>query len=688
MSSEFLEKIRNIIVTLLVLFISILNTWIAFCSLPVHAEESTGWGLSSNAGNYYHSGTYTDQWGNECSVEYYSVLPDSNYFYGFVRSDASVGEYDNVYLYSLVRYQLGSGQTPAIWDDMNKYDNYFFNRKSGLDDKAYSQQTFETYYFKNGSEYVSTFNCSSGSKLYIYSVQPEKYGKKYHEVNLSFSLPVFNSYDAMLKYCLAGDTSGLVNGGSIDNPNFQDAAYAFTGFTANNKMTATWTGTTERTYLQDQEVEEYVRVNYYFADKEAQDTIKQADAYPDEFATADKTLTIDVSGLKPDNENWFLRYIRITPCYRQAGLGAWGDFYHGSDVYVYFDVNGKVESIVQNSVPTDGEVIGNNISLIGFRYDTSFHAEFVDVWSNAVNCSAFDLGGSQYLSLGVKALYYNGQSKDIDFVSLDRKNLVWDKTFDSFKTFNGSGIKQLFFTPYIKTGVNNPWNKGNSIVIDFDVNGNATSSFDTGDDGTVHLSDFKLTGVVWNKPMLAYGTITWTGTTANSDMSIVPDSDTLVVCSYPVYDSSLNESYETYDTVTIGKGSIRVYIDSLIDKYTNAGKTWNGEMWLTPCYKKGGVLYMGEPVIVNCTKGTVSDIEVDESTGTANQVDKTDENKSYADAILSSGNNFFSIVKGLIASMQQLPELIATLFSFLPGWVNALIAGSIFVIFVCRILGR
>ena len=353
MKKETLEKIRNILEHLFEIFIFILIMLITFGSLSVHAEESTGWGLSSNAGNYYHSGTYTDQWGNECSVEYYSVLPDSNYFYGFVRSDASVGEYDNVYLYSLVRYQLGSGQTPAIWDDMNKYDNYFFNRKSGLDDKAYSQQTFETYYFKNGSEYVSTFNCSSGSKLFIYSVQPEKYGKKYHEVNLSFSLPVFDSYDAMLKYCLAGDTSGLVNGGSIDNPDFQDAAYAFTGFTANNKMTATWTGTTERTYLQDQEVEEYVRVNYYFADKEAQDTIKQADAYPDEFATADKTLTIDVSGLKPDDENWFLRYIRITPCYRQAGLGAWGDFYHGSDVYVYFDVKGNIEKVIQKSKPTD-----------------------------------------------------------------------------------------------------------------------------------------------------------------------------------------------------------------------------------------------------------------------------------------------------------------------------------------------
>lgn len=670
MKRESLEKIRNILEHLFELFIFILIMLITFVSLSVHAEESnvqqelTGKVTVSVVNDYYgYDGVVTYEFKNNVNLDNFDVC-------GFLNTrvsdtDSSVTTQTIDFLYRNKK----DGDISFVSDAV-----VITNVSTSGNVKPYysASQTLQSFCYDQSRVRVN-------SNIVWFSFYEYEGG----------TYPVAKDNASAQNYLLTGDTSGIINGGgSIDNPDFEDSAYAFTGFTANNKMTATWTGTTERSYLKDQEVEEYVRLNYYFADKEAQDTVKQADAYPDEFATSDKTLTIDVSGLKPDDENWFLRYIRITPCYRQAGLGAWGDFYHGSDVYVYFDVNGKVESIVQNSVPTDGEVIGNNISLIGFRYDTSFHAEFVDVWSNAVNCSAFDLGGSQYLSLGVKALYYNGQSKDIDFVSLDRKNLVWDKTFDSFKTFNGSGIKQLFFTPYIKTGVNNPWNKGNSIVIDFDVNGNATSSFDTGDDGTVHLSDFKLTGVVWNKPMLAYGTITWTGTTANSDMSIVPDSDTLVVCSYPVYDSSLNESYETYDTVTIGKGSIRVYIDSLIDKYTNAGKTWNGEMWLTPCYKKGGVLYMGEPVIVNCTKGTVSDIEVDESTGTANQVDKTDENKSYADAILSSGNNFFSIVKGLIASMQQLPELIATLFSFLPGWVNALIAGSIFIIFVCRILGR
>ena len=105
----------------------------------------------------------------------------------------------------------------------------------------------------------------------------------------------------------------------------------------------------------------------------------------------------------------------------------------------------------------------------------------------------------------------------------------------------------------------------------------------------------------------------------------------------------------------------------------------------------GGIVYFVNYKEENDKKVTSKEynnvIDNDESNTNSNQ-NKTDENKSYADAILSSGNNFFSIVKGLIASMQQLPELIATLLSFLPGWVNALIAGSIFVIFVCRILGR
>ena len=170
---------------------------------------------------------------------------------------------------------------------------------------------------------------------------------------VSGNYPIAESHEAAENYLLTGDTSGLVSSGSIDNPDFQDTAYAFTGFTANNKMTATWTGTTERTYLKDEDVEEYVRVSYGFADKDAPDGIKQVDNDTTEYAAADKSLTADVSDLVPDDDSWFLRYVQVIPCYRQAGLGVWGNFYHGIPNVIYFNKDGSIEKIIQKTKPTD-----------------------------------------------------------------------------------------------------------------------------------------------------------------------------------------------------------------------------------------------------------------------------------------------------------------------------------------------
>lgn len=469
-----------------------------------------------------------------------------------------------------------------------------------------------------------------------------------------------------------------------DPPDTADESYCFTGFTMNSK-TARWTGTTERSFAKEVDVEEYVKVSYAWATTTEPDNLGELQSYDGEFPTNDKQLTLPWSEMEKGKIDFqFIRQVKIFPCYRVPHLA----YYIGQPVTIYYNADGTIDKIEQTTIPTDSETIGNDISLIGFRYDNSFHAEWVDVWSNGVNKSAFDLSGSQYLSLGVKAVYYDGSKSDIDFYSLDRKNLTWNKPFSDFKVNNGSPIKSLYFIPYTKTGVNNPWNKGNSTVVNFDENGNASSSFDTGDDGTVHLDDFKLTGVVWNKPVVKNGTITWTGTTPNSDLLFVPDSDTLVTATYPRYDANLNTSYETWSTTTIGKGSMKVNVDYLIDYYKNSELAWNGEMWLTPCYKKGGVLYMGEPVIINCLKGTVSDIVVDKDSGKAEQIDKTDQNKSDADSILNVGNQFYSIINGLIGSLQQLPALLTAIFGFLPSSIINLLYASFAVIIICRILGR
>ena len=652
---------------IIALTLGVLVSAVLFSMPSVHASESSGWSLSSNAGIYKWEfiEIFEDDQTYMTKASMTLDASDQSYFYAFVRLPSDT--YTSGFEWRAVRYKIG--QDYDISKDQN---SLFFTENPMLYEFSY----------RFGKESTDTLNDSVVRIGDGEGVSLNFNNRKFHSLAVVPFLPCFESFDALRAYCVSGDKSGLVSVPEL--PDTTDETYTFTGFSINSK-TARWTGTTERSFAKEVDVEEYVKVSYAWATTTEPDNLGELQSYDGEFSTSDKQLTLPWSEMESGKTDFqFIRQVKIFPCYRVPHLA----YYIGQPVTIYYNADGTIDKIEQTTIPTDSETIGNDISLIGFRYDNSFHAEWVDVWSNGVNKSAFDLSGSQYLSLGVKAVYYDGSKSDIDFYSLDRKNLTWNKPFSDFKVNNGSPIKSLYFTPYTKTGVNNPWNKGNSTVVNFDENGNASSSFDTGDDGTVHLDDFKLTGVVWNKPVVKNGTITWTGTTPNSDLLFVPDSDTLVTATYPRYDANLNTSYETWSTTTIGKGSMKVNVDYLIDYYKNSELAWNGEMWLTPCYKKGGVLYMGEPVIINCLKGTVSDIIVDKDSGKAEQVDKTDQNKSDADSILNVGNQFYSIINGLIGSLQQLPALLTAIFGFLPSSIINLLYASFAVIIICRILGR
>lgn len=650
MKQETINK--NKLITILcavALTLGVLVSAVLFSDTPVHAAGN----LTSEyyVYNYFdlpsgrHSETKFTFSTSATNIVGISSLISDNYF------NFSIKFYDSAdrKLYSL----------PSNLCTWHTEGTYYKNPELNYSDDNISNHFLTTAYY-------GTYNSDNGLMSVTYEC----------------NFPVFDTYDHALAYVQNGNEDGMLNKPEL--PNNNDETYCFTGFTMNGKI-ARWNGTTERSYAKEVDVEEYVKVSYAWATTTEPDNLGELQFYDGEFPTSDKQLTLPWSEMEKGKTDFqFIRQIKIFPCYRVPHLA----YYIGQPVTIYYNSDGTVDKIEQTTIPSDSETIGNNISLIGFRYDNSFHAEWVDVWSNGANKSAFDLSGSQYLSLGVKAVYYDGSKSDIDFYSLDRKNLTWNKSFSDFKENNGSPIKSLYFTPYTKTGANNPWNKGNSTVVNFDENGNASSSFDTGDDGTVHLDDFKLTGVVWNKPVVKNGTITWTGTTPNSDLLFVPDSDTLVTATYPRYDADLNTSYETWSTTTIGKGSMKVNVDYLIDYYKNSELAWNGEMWLTPCYKKGGVLYVGDPVIINCLKGTVSDIVVDKDSGKAEQIDKTDQNKSDADSILNVGNQFYSIINGLIGSLQQLPALLTAIFGFLPSSIINLLYASFAVIIICRILGR
>lgn len=86
MSLEFLEKIRNILEYLFVLFIFILIMLITFGSLHVHAADQ--WTLSSNSGSYDVVVKYYNPDKKLHATETYTTnsefFGNSNYFYGAV----------------------------------------------------------------------------------------------------------------------------------------------------------------------------------------------------------------------------------------------------------------------------------------------------------------------------------------------------------------------------------------------------------------------------------------------------------------------------------------------------------------------------------------------------------------------------------------------------------------------------
>lgn len=590
-------------------------------AIPVHAAETKSFVLNTFKGDYTYSYSNTNTSSNnyrECFTGYLHFTDEK--FYAFVydtETNPSLG------MFRLFYYDSGSGKVKVYQNDIKSTYNF----PSGFkDESAY----FNIYYVdqENNKKWAHNYICAFS--VQSYNTDPE----------FSSDLMIFNSESSMLSYCQAGDTSGIINGGSIDNPDFEDTAYSFTGFTANNKMTATWTGTTERTYLQDQEVEEYVRVNYYFADKEAQDTIKQADAYPDEFATADKTLTIDVSGLKPDNENWFLRYIRITPCYRQAGLGAWGDFYHGEPSYVYFNQDGSIDRIdapyIKGELSSDMErpVIVLHEAANGNPTESDYsYFEF----NNAQSDYFFEMKGRWYTT------------NDFD---LYRDKLVWKYKYSTLLKNN------------LSTWVSVSDNRSSVGRFQFDVLGksswdNLLSSYP--------VDDRNYIGGSYN----LFNKITGYSDALETLKMLLKQPYSLfngyeVYVRYFRYDENGGIQYSKwthfYNNLADSDGSSGSRLDDLDNMYSENQSD------------KG------------LTDDELSDLE--NGGNSRNDLDAVPKNNYDYSSLENATMNFFDLLKNFGTMLGQFPSMVAAVFGFLPSWLIGLIALAIGAVIVCRFIGR
>lgn len=608
MKKEILEKIRNIIVNFFVLFIFILIMAITFVSLRVRAADQ--WTLSSNSGSYDVVVKYYNPDKKLHATETYTTnneyFGNSNYFYGAVVEKKDSFFRLNVFYYDLITHEF---LNPVFSDSVTLTQIL-------TDDKGTIKQTGKLQY----------------SSLYInIGLDIDSY---------KTDLPCFGSLDSFKNYCLSGDTSGLLNGGSIDNPDFEDTAYAFTGFTANNKMTATWTGTTERSYLKDEDVEEYVRVSYGFAAKDAPDSIKQVDNDSKEYSTAAKSLTVKVSDLVPDDDSWFLRYVQAIPCYRQAGLGAWGDFYHGESSYVYFNADGSIDKIVapyvKGSLSADMErpVIVLHEAANGNPTESDYsYFEF----NNAREDYFFEMKGRWYTT------------NDFDIY---RDKLVWKYKYSTLLKND------------LSTWVTVADGKNSVGKFQFDILGkssweNLITSYPVDDrnyiGGSYALVN-KITGysdAVDTLKMLL-----------KQPYSLYNGYEVYV--RYYRYDENGSIEYSKwthfYNNLANSEGSSGSRLDDLDNMYSENQSD------------KG------------LTDDELSDLE---NTGNSrNDLDAVPKNNYDYSSLETATMNFFDLLTNYGSMLGQFPSMVTAVFDFLPAWLIGLIAVAIGAVIVCRFIGR
>lgn len=579
-----------------------------FFSLPVHAEEV------SSVRTFY--------------VDQYSNLPSEKYSeFNFNFSTSSSG------IVGISNHVSGD------------YYSFLIKEYNQKDDALYSlsSQTCNWHakmtYFKSPNLNYEDDNVNNH---FFTSFNYGSYNTDNGLMTVSYktNIPVFDTYAHALSYVKTGDKTGILNGGSIDNPDFQDTAYAFTGFTANNKMTATWTGTTERSYLKDEDVEEYVRVSYGFAAKDAPDSIKQVDNDSKEYSTAAKSLTLKVSDLVPDDDSWFLRYVQVIPCYRQAGLGAWGDYYHGESSYVYFNADGSIDKIVapyvKGSLSADMErpVIVLHEAANGNPTESDYsYFEF----NNAREDYFFEMKGRWYTT------------NDFDIY---RDKLVWKYKYSTLLKND------------LSTWVTVADGKNSVGKFQFDILGkssweNLITSYPVDDrnyiGGSYALVN-KITGysdAVDTLKMLL-----------KQPYSLYNGYEVYV--RYYRYDENGSIEYSKwthfYNNLANSEGSSGSRLDDLDNMYSENQSD------------KG------------LTDDELSDLE---NTGNSrNDLDAVPKNNYDYSSLETATMNFFDLLTNYGSMLGQFPSMVTAVFGFLPAWLIGLIAVAIGAVIVCRFIGR
>lgn len=419
-----------------------------------------------------------------------------------------------------------------------------------------------------------------------------------------------------------------------DPPDTVDELYCFTGFTMNGK-TARWTGTTERSYAKEVDVEQYVKISYAWATTTEPDNLGELQSYDGEFPTSDKQLTLLWSEMESGKTDFqFIRQIKIFPCYRVPHLA----YYIGQPVTIYYNTDGSIDKI---SNPNTPGVLDDSIPIPVLSVNND---KGTFLFANAQNNYKFELKGRFW-------------STDDFYVFRKMPSLVWQYKYLT--------LLKNSLTTWVSVGDNM----------------STLSTYSFGDLGKESWNDLLNTYPIENRNIITgeqQGWLSWANITGYNDA--ITTLKTLLSTPY-----SLFNGYEVYVRyyVVCDDGSIKYskwthYFNNLADADGSTGSIVDDASNMNNGSQSDKGL-------------TDSDMDNVENSGNSrNDVDAKPSNDFSVEISDITGlfNQFINILKSLYSGMGQLPSLVNAIFGFLPSWASTMIGISLVVIIILRIIGR
>ena len=608
------------ILCIIALTLGVLVSAVLFSMPPVHAATVTPKGsliLESSSGDYL-STAYT------MYVRIYSEDSPPVKFASLVRYD-DIDKGDSATL-DFIMYTT----------DIDASFTFYSGNETQYTDTSKSPYTSYTEISSSG---MTIYTLSDGTKVRAsagglgrkcYTITP--YVPMYNGAPGYKSLTGKEYIQAFLEHLLViGD---LKPSNEPEIPNTSDESYTFTGFSINGK-TARWTGTTERSYLKDQEVEEYTTITYAWATTTDPDNIGTFQEYNGEFPTSAKQLKLPWSDMERGKVDFqFIRQVNVIPCYRVPGA-----FYHGQAVKIFFKPDGSIEKV---SDPNVSGVLDESIPIPILSVDND-QGTFAFV--NAQNNYKFELKGRFW-------------STDDFYVYRNTPSLVW----------------QYKYLTLLKNSLTTWVSVGDDMSV--------LSTYKFGDLGADSWQDLLNTYPIAQRNIITgqeQGWFSWANITGYNDA--VTTLKTLLSSPY-----SLFNGYEIYVRyyITDEDGTIKYskwthYFNNLADADGSTGSIVDD----------AGNMNNGSQSDKGLTDNDLNNVE--NSGNSRNDVDaKPSSDFGSVDIGDFSGifNQFLNVLKGLYFGMGQLPTFITSIFGFLPDWVATMIGLSIVVIIIFRIIGR